>query len=147
MLTYSFYGALLLNVGRLSGPYGVLFNSSNGIGIRVRFLMCGHLADAIHVGASSRKAPQELMDQLANPGTMFIPVGDHSQVILVVSARVILIIESKSYKFPHAGRQRRKRKGEDAGNDERYGMFPSRISGIFAGDSNCCPVQVRAFDQ
>ncbi|KAH9478209.1 Protein-L-isoaspartate(D-aspartate) O-methyltransferase [Psilocybe cubensis] len=37
--------------------------------------------DAIHVGAAASKVPQELIDQLAKPGRMFIPVGDYSQYI------------------------------------------------------------------
>jgi len=40
--------------------------------------------DAIHVGAAAPHLPQELVDQLASPGRMFIPVGDHSQAIIQV---------------------------------------------------------------
>ena len=37
--------------------------------------------DAIHVGAAAPTVPQELIDQLASPGRMFIPVGQHMQFI------------------------------------------------------------------
>jgi len=37
--------------------------------------------DAIHVGASAPTLPQALVDQLARPGRMFIPVGDGEQYI------------------------------------------------------------------
>lgn len=40
--------------------------------------------DAIHVGAAAPTLPQPLVDQLAMPGRMFIPVGTSSQVILQV---------------------------------------------------------------
>ncbi|KAJ3478040.1 hypothetical protein NLI96_g10047 [Meripilus lineatus] len=40
--------------------------------------------DAIHVGASSGTVPQELVDQLARPGAMFIPVGTYDQAIILV---------------------------------------------------------------
>lgn len=37
--------------------------------------------DAIHVGAAAPTVPQELIDQLASPGRMFIPVGTYMQSI------------------------------------------------------------------
>jgi len=37
--------------------------------------------DAIHVGAAAPRLPQELVDQLARPGRMFIPVGQGSQAV------------------------------------------------------------------
>ncbi|KIJ36765.1 hypothetical protein M422DRAFT_178932 [Sphaerobolus stellatus SS14] len=40
--------------------------------------------DAIHVGAAAPTLPQPLIDQLARPGRMFIPVGSVSQRILQV---------------------------------------------------------------
>lgn len=40
--------------------------------------------DAIHVGAAAPTLPQPLVDQLKSPGCMFIPVGTHSQQILLV---------------------------------------------------------------
>jgi hypothetical protein len=40
--------------------------------------------DAIHVGAAAPTLPQALVDQLAKPGRMFIPVGTYSQVVLQV---------------------------------------------------------------
>jgi protein-L-isoaspartate(D-aspartate) O-methyltransferase len=40
--------------------------------------------DAIHVGAAAPTLPQPLVDQLAAPGRMFIPVGTHQQAILQV---------------------------------------------------------------
>ena len=40
--------------------------------------------DAIHVGAAAPTLPQPLIDQLASPGCMFIPVGQHIQQILQV---------------------------------------------------------------
>lgn len=40
--------------------------------------------DAIHVGAAAPTLPGPLVDQLASPGRMFIPVGTDSQVILQV---------------------------------------------------------------
>ncbi|KAI0806273.1 Pcmt1-prov protein [Irpex lacteus] len=40
--------------------------------------------DAIHVGAAAPTLPEPLVDQLASPGRMFIPVGTDSQVILQV---------------------------------------------------------------
>jgi protein-L-isoaspartate(D-aspartate) O-methyltransferase len=44
--------------------------------------------DAIHVGAAAPTLPQPLVDQLAKPGRMFIPVGTHSQSILQVDKDV-----------------------------------------------------------
>lgn len=41
--------------------------------------------DAIHVGAAAPTLPQTLVDQLASPGSMFIPVGEHYQQILQVN--------------------------------------------------------------
>ncbi|KAL0959762.1 hypothetical protein HGRIS_011452 [Hohenbuehelia grisea] len=38
--------------------------------------------DAIHVGAAAPTLPQALVDQLASPGRMFIPVGSGVQYIL-----------------------------------------------------------------
>ncbi|RXK36442.1 protein-L-isoaspartate O-methyltransferase [Tremella mesenterica] len=35
----------------------------------------------IHVGAAAPEIPQALIDQLAKPGRMFIPVGEHTQDI------------------------------------------------------------------
>lgn len=40
--------------------------------------------DAIHVGAAAPTLPKPLVDQLASPGRMFIPVGTHSQRIIQV---------------------------------------------------------------
>jgi Protein-L-isoaspartate(D-aspartate) O-methyltransferase (PCMT) len=40
--------------------------------------------DAIHVGAAAPTLPQALVDQLARPGRMFIPVGVYSQDIIQV---------------------------------------------------------------
>jgi len=40
--------------------------------------------DAIHVGAAAPTLPQALVDQLARPGRMFIPVGIYSQDIIQV---------------------------------------------------------------
>jgi len=40
--------------------------------------------DAIHVGAAAPNLPQELIEQLARPGRMFIPVGTISQEIIQV---------------------------------------------------------------
>jgi len=37
--------------------------------------------DAIHVGAAAPTIPQALIDQLASPGRMFIPVGTYTQYI------------------------------------------------------------------
>lgn len=37
--------------------------------------------DAIHVGAAAPTLPSELVDQLASPGRMFIPVGTFMQYI------------------------------------------------------------------
>ncbi|EDR03761.1 uncharacterized protein LACBIDRAFT_295156 [Laccaria bicolor S238N-H82] len=37
--------------------------------------------DAIHVGAAAANVPQSLIDQLASPGRMFIPVGTFMQFI------------------------------------------------------------------
>lgn len=37
--------------------------------------------DAIHVGAAAPTVPQALIDQLASPGRMFIPVGVGMQYI------------------------------------------------------------------
>ncbi|KAG5652368.1 hypothetical protein H0H81_005230 [Sphagnurus paluster] len=37
--------------------------------------------DAIHVGAAAPTLPSELVEQLASPGRMFIPVGTYSQHI------------------------------------------------------------------
>ena len=43
--------------------------------------------DAIHVGAAAPTLPQPLIDQLACPGRMFIPVGEEAQSIIQVSYR------------------------------------------------------------
>ncbi|TDL22731.1 protein-L-isoaspartate O-methyltransferase [Rickenella mellea] len=40
--------------------------------------------NAIHVGAAAPTMPQPLIDQLASPGRMFIPVGEHAQDIIQV---------------------------------------------------------------
>ncbi|KAI0090410.1 Pcmt1-prov protein [Irpex rosettiformis] len=40
--------------------------------------------DVIHVGAAAPTLPEPLLQQLASPGRMFIPVGTTSQVILQV---------------------------------------------------------------
>lgn len=40
--------------------------------------------DAIHVGAAAPILPATLVEQLASPGRMFIPVGTHSQEIIQV---------------------------------------------------------------
>ncbi|PCH35062.1 Pcmt1-prov protein [Wolfiporia cocos MD-104 SS10] len=40
--------------------------------------------DAIHVGAAAPTMPQPLIEQLARPGRMFIPVGTDAQVIIQV---------------------------------------------------------------
>lgn len=40
--------------------------------------------DAIHVGAAAPAMPQALVDQLASPGRIFIPVGTHTQEIIQV---------------------------------------------------------------
>jgi protein-L-isoaspartate(D-aspartate) O-methyltransferase len=37
--------------------------------------------DAIHVGAAAPTLPKALVDQLASPGRMFIPVGQFVQYI------------------------------------------------------------------
>lgn len=37
--------------------------------------------DAIHVGAAAPSMPSDLIDQLASPGRMFIPVGTYAQYI------------------------------------------------------------------
>ncbi|CDO70988.1 hypothetical protein BN946_scf184830.g20 [Trametes cinnabarina] len=40
--------------------------------------------DAIHVGAAAPTMPQDLVEQLARPGRMFIPVGTYAQQIFQV---------------------------------------------------------------
>lgn len=40
--------------------------------------------NAIHVGAAAKSVPQQLLDQLASPGRMVIPVGTHTQMLQVV---------------------------------------------------------------
>ncbi len=40
--------------------------------------------DAIHVGAAAPALPAALVEQLARPGRMFIPVGTHAQQIMQV---------------------------------------------------------------
>jgi protein-L-isoaspartate(D-aspartate) O-methyltransferase len=40
--------------------------------------------DVIHVGAAAPTMPKALVEQLAKPGRMFIPVGTYSQVIIQV---------------------------------------------------------------
>lgn len=37
--------------------------------------------DAIHVGAAAPTLPEALVDQLASPGRMFIPIGNFEQYI------------------------------------------------------------------
>jgi protein-L-isoaspartate O-methyltransferase len=44
--------------------------------------------DVIHVGAAAPTLPQPLVDQLAKPGRMFIPVGTTQQVIFQVDKDV-----------------------------------------------------------
>ncbi|KDQ58405.1 hypothetical protein JAAARDRAFT_176327 [Jaapia argillacea MUCL 33604] len=44
--------------------------------------------DAIHVGAAAPKLPKALVDQLASPGRMFIPIGKYSQVVTLVDKDV-----------------------------------------------------------
>ena len=44
--------------------------------------------DAIHVGAAAPTMPSALVEQLARPGRMFIPVGDASQKIFQVDKDV-----------------------------------------------------------
>ena len=39
---------------------------------------------AIHVGAAASKVPQALLDQLAAPGRLVIPVGTYSQHLMVI---------------------------------------------------------------
>jgi protein-L-isoaspartate O-methyltransferase len=40
--------------------------------------------DAIHVGAAARTIPPALVEQLATPGRMIIPVGTYSQKLMQV---------------------------------------------------------------
>jgi protein-L-isoaspartate(D-aspartate) O-methyltransferase len=40
--------------------------------------------DAIHVGAAARSLPPALVDQLASPGRMFVPVGTTSQTVFQI---------------------------------------------------------------
>jgi protein-L-isoaspartate(D-aspartate) O-methyltransferase len=40
--------------------------------------------DAIHVGAAARTVPPALVEQLASPGRMVIPVGTYSQRLMQV---------------------------------------------------------------
>ncbi|KAL1948970.1 hypothetical protein VTO73DRAFT_10776 [Trametes versicolor] len=40
--------------------------------------------DAIHVGAAAPTLPKELVEQLARPGRMFIPVGTQTQQVLQI---------------------------------------------------------------
>ncbi|KAG6816319.1 hypothetical protein H0H87_007005 [Tephrocybe sp. NHM501043] len=40
--------------------------------------------DAIHVGAAAPTTPPKLVEQLASPGRMFIPVGTYMQQIVHV---------------------------------------------------------------
>ncbi|KLO05664.1 protein-L-isoaspartate O-methyltransferase [Schizopora paradoxa] len=40
--------------------------------------------DAIHVGAAAFPIPKPLINQLASPGRMFVPVGDSEQKIVVI---------------------------------------------------------------
>jgi protein-L-isoaspartate(D-aspartate) O-methyltransferase len=40
--------------------------------------------DAIHVGAAARTIPPALVEQLASPGRMIIPVGTYSQRLMQV---------------------------------------------------------------
>lgn len=44
--------------------------------------------DAIHVGAAAPMLPAPLVEQLARPGRMFIPVGTHVQQIVQVDKDV-----------------------------------------------------------
>lgn len=44
--------------------------------------------DAIHVGAAAPMLPVPLVEQLARPGRMFIPVGTHVQQIVQVDKDV-----------------------------------------------------------
>lgn len=51
--------------------------------------------DAIHVGAAAPTIPEELVQQLARPGRMFIPVGSFDQTILLIDKDQKGIISEK----------------------------------------------------
>lgn len=44
----------------------------------------GEVFDAIHVGAAAPKLPESLVEQLASPGRMIIPVGTYVQALYIV---------------------------------------------------------------
>lgn len=69
--------------------------SSNQITQKINCLLCWSLSDlagyaqkgpydAIHVGAAARTIPPALVEQLASPGRMIIPVGTYSQRLMQV---------------------------------------------------------------
>ncbi|EIW54993.1 Pcmt1-prov protein [Trametes versicolor FP-101664 SS1] len=51
--------------------------------------------DAIHVGAAAPTLPKELIEQLARPGRMFIPVGTQTQQVLQIDKDVDGNVTSK----------------------------------------------------
>ena len=50
---------------------------------------------AIHVGAAAVKEPQDLIDQLAKGGRMFIPIGTYDQYIKVFDKDEFGIVKEK----------------------------------------------------
>lgn len=61
-----------------------IVRSSNPVSLPLPGWAEGGPYNAIHVGAAAPTLPQPLVDQLARPGRMFIPVGMHSQAVLQV---------------------------------------------------------------
>lgn len=54
------------------------------VGTMFRLRLLGGPYDAIHVGAAAPSLPPALVEQLAQPGRMFIPVGTYTQNIIQV---------------------------------------------------------------
>lgn len=72
----------------MAGKVNTLNNHSRGFEALPHPPPTGHAVagpyDCIHVGAAAPAIPQELIDQLAQPGRLFIPVGTGVQEIIQV---------------------------------------------------------------
>lgn len=96
------------------GRKGRLINHSRGFWNPLSPLPAGYAPggpyDCIHVGAAAPTIPQELIDQLAQPGRLFIPVGTGVQEIIQVDKddrgniqnKRLFGVMVREFSFPHA---------------------------------------------